>query len=124
MFVPQATITLPPRVGAMDEIFLTIAYEIRKMLQTPGPADSLYAETLARAVACYLVRNYMPGRSLSTETSRKLTPQQCNRAIEYIEESLGDNITLAGIAKAAGVSAGRLNGEFKRSMKLAPTSTS
>jgi AraC family transcriptional regulator len=124
MFVPQATITLPPRVGAMDEIFLTIAYEIRKMLQTPGPADSLYAETLARAVACYLVRNYMSGRSLSTETSRKLTPQQCNRAIEYIEESLGDNITLAGIAKAAGVSAGRLNGEFKRSMKLAPTSTS
>jgi AraC family transcriptional regulator len=49
-----------------------------------------------------------------------LTPQQCNRAIEYIDEHLGDNLTLSGIAKAAGVSTGRLNSEFKRAMRLAP----
>jgi AraC family transcriptional regulator len=49
-----------------------------------------------------------------------LTPQQCVRAIEHIEESLGDSLTLEGIAKAAGVSTGRLNSEFKRSMKVAP----
>jgi AraC family transcriptional regulator len=49
-----------------------------------------------------------------------LTLQQCNRAIEYIDKHLGDNLTLAGIAKAAGVSTGRLNSEFKQAMKLAP----
>jgi len=120
MFVSQATIALPPCVGAMDEMFLTIAHEIQKMLQTPGPADSVYAETLSRAAAGYLVRNYISGRPLNANNARKLTPQQCSRAVEYIEECLSDNITLAGIAKAAGVSTGRLNSEFKRSMKLAP----
>jgi AraC family transcriptional regulator len=120
MFASQATITLPPCVGAMDEMFQTIAHEIRKMLRTPRPADCVYAETLSRAAAGYLVRNYISGRPLSTNNARKLTPQQCKRAIEYIEECLGENLTLAGIAKAAGVSTGRLNSEFKRSMKLAP----
>jgi len=120
MFASQATITLPPRVGVMDGMFLTIAHEIRKMLQTPRPADSVYAETLSRAAAGYLVRNYVSGRPLSVNDARKLTPQQCNRAIEYIEERLGDTLTLAGIAKAAGVSTGRLNSEFKRSVKVAP----
>jgi hypothetical protein len=61
MFASQATITLPPCVGVMDEMFLTIAHEIRKMLQTPRPADSVYAETLSRAAAGYLVRNYVSG---------------------------------------------------------------
>ena len=120
MFASKATITLPPCVGAMDKMFQTIAHEIRKMLQAPWPADSVYAETLSRTAAGYLVRNYISGHPLSVNNARKLTPQQCNRAIEYIEECLGDNLTLAGIAKAAGVSTGRLNSEFKRSMNVAP----
>jgi len=119
-FASQATIALPPLAGAMDEMFLTIAREIWKLLQTPGPADSIYAETLARALAGYLVRNYISGQQLRANSARTLTPQQCKRAIEYIEECLGESLTLAGIAKAAGVSTGRLNSEFKRSMKLAP----
>jgi AraC family transcriptional regulator len=120
MFASQAAITLPPRVGVMDEMLQTVANEIRKMLLTPLPTDKVYAETLSRTVAAYLVRNYISGRPLNINNARTLTPQQCNRAIEYIEECLGDNLTLAGIAKAAGVSTGRLNNEFKRSMKLAP----
>ena len=75
---------------------------------------------MSRTAAGYLVRNYASERPLGTDNTRSLTPQQCNRAIEYIEECLSDNLTLAGIAKAAGVSTGRLNSEFKRSMKLAP----
>ena len=120
MFASQAAITLPPCVGVMDEMLQTIANEIRKMLLTPSAADRVYAETLSRTVAAHLVRNYISGRRFSINDARTLTPRQCNRAIEYIEECLGDNLTLAGIAQAAGVSTGRLNSEFKRSMKLAP----
>ena len=120
MFEPQAASTLLPCVGAMDEMFQTIAHEIRKMLQAPGPADSIYAETLARAAAGCLVRNYMSGRPPGSNNARQMTPQQCSRAIEYIKESLGDNITLGGIARAAGISTARLNSEFKRSTRLAP----
>jgi len=120
IFAPQAVITLAPRVGVTDEMFLTIAREIRKMLRTPHPVDGVYAETLSRAAAACLVRNYISGRPLSADSVRRLTPQQCNRAIEYIDERLGGNLTLAGIAKAAGVSTGRLNSEFKQAMKLAP----
>jgi hypothetical protein len=90
MFASKATITLPPCVGAMDKMFQTIAHEIRKMLQAPWPADSVYAETLSRTAAGYLVRNYISGHPLSVNNARKLTPQQCNRAIEYIEECLGE----------------------------------
>jgi AraC family transcriptional regulator len=98
----------------------TIALEIWKMLETPWPADGVYAETLSRAAAGCLVRNYISGRPLDSERQRKFTPQQCDRAIEYIEERLSDGLTLAGIAKAAGVSTARLNSEFRRTMNLAP----
>ena len=120
MFASSAAITLPPRVGAMDKMLQTIALEIWKMLETPWPADGVYAETLSRAAAGCLVRNYISGRPLDSERQRKLTPQQCDRAIEYIEERLSDGLTLAGIAKAAGVSTARLNSEFRRTMNLAP----
>jgi AraC family transcriptional regulator len=120
MFASESPITLPPRVGVMDEMLQTVAHEIRKMLLAPSPADKIYAETLSRTAASYLVRAYALGRCPGTNNSQALTPQQCNRAIEYIEEYLGDNLTLAGIARAAGVSTSRLNGEFKRSLKLAP----
>jgi AraC family transcriptional regulator len=120
MFASDGAVTLPPSVGVMDEMLQTVAHEIRKMLLAPAPTDRIYAETLSRTAASYLVRNYVSGRASGTNNSRALTPQQCNRAIEYIEEYLSDNLTLAGIARAAGVSTGRLNSEFKRSTKLAP----
>ena len=37
IFASSAAIALPPRVGVMDEMFRTIAHEIRKMLQAPAP---------------------------------------------------------------------------------------
>lgn len=120
MFGPQATAGLPPRAGVMDEMLWTIAYEIRKMLMEPTPADQVYAETLSRTIAARLARTLISGRSLKINETRKLTPRQCKRAVDYIEECLGQNLTLVGIAKAAGVSIGRLNTEFKRSMALAP----
>jgi AraC family transcriptional regulator len=119
MFASQTGISLPPFVGVMDEMLKAVAYEIRKMLLSPAPPDRIYAETLSRTATSYLVRNYASGRS-GTNDARALTPQQCNRAIEYIETCLSDNLTLAGIAKAAGISTGRLNSEFKCRMKLAP----
>lgn len=78
MFAASVTTTLPPCVGAMDKMLQTIALEIWKMLETPWPADGIYAETLARAAAGCLVRNYISGRPLNSEHRRKLTPQQCN----------------------------------------------
>jgi AraC family transcriptional regulator len=62
----------------------------------------------------------MSGRTNGGDRARKLTPQQRSRAIEYIEECLSGNLTLAGIAKAAGVGTARLNSEFRQTMDLAP----
>ncbi|MBS0246820.1 MAG: helix-turn-helix transcriptional regulator [Proteobacteria bacterium] len=120
MFGPQAATDLPPSVGIMDDILRAIAFEIRKMLMEPAPADRIYAESLSQTIAAHLARTLVSGRSLKADEPRKLTPQQCKRAIEYIEEYLGESLTLAGIAKAAGVSTGRLNNEFRRSMAIAP----
>jgi AraC family transcriptional regulator len=75
---------------------------------------------LSRTAASHLVRSHVSRPPSGTHEARALTQDQCNRAIEYIEECLGDTLTLAGIARAAGVSAARLNSEFKRSTKLAP----
>jgi AraC family transcriptional regulator len=119
-FASEPTIALPPWVGVMDEMLRALANEIRKMLLAPFPGDALHAETLSRAAAGHLVRHYASERHVSVTPVRGLTSEQCNRAIEYIEECLGDNLSVARIAKAAGVSASRLNNEFKRRTKLAP----
>jgi AraC family transcriptional regulator len=119
-FALGPAIALPPLVGVMDEMLRALANEIRKMLLAPFPGDTLYAETLSRAAAGHLLRNYASERHVSVKPVRGLTSEQCNRAIEYIEECLGDNLSVARIAKAAGVSASRLNNEFKRRTKLAP----
>jgi AraC family transcriptional regulator len=120
MFGSIADFTLRPCVGVMDRMFQAIAIEIHRMLESPWPADKVYAETLSRTVASCLVRNYVSGRPLPTSPSGKLTPEQRTRAIEYIEECLGDGLTLTAIAKAAGVGTGRLIREFKKTMNIAP----
>jgi AraC family transcriptional regulator len=118
-FALGPAIALPPLVGVMDEMLRALANEIRKMLLAPFPGDALYAETLSRAAAGHLLRRYASERHVSAKPAQ-LTSEQCSRAIEYIEECLGDDLSLASIAKAAGVSASRLNHEFKRRTKLAP----
>jgi AraC family transcriptional regulator len=120
MSASPAPIALPPRAGVMDEMLRAVAHEIRKMLLAPSPVDRIYAETLSRTAASHLVRSHVSRPPSGTHEARALTQDQCNRAIEYIEECLGDTLTLAGIARAAGVSTARLNSEFKRSTKLAP----
>jgi AraC family transcriptional regulator len=120
MFASEPAIALPPWVGVMDEMLRALANEIRAMLLSPFPGDTIYAETLSRTAAGHLVRNYASERRVRTKPARELTPEQRNRAIEYIEEYLGDDLSLAGIAKAAGVSISRLNNEFKRRTNLAP----
>jgi AraC family transcriptional regulator len=119
-FASGPAIALPPWVGVMDEMLRALANEIRKMLLTPFPSDALYADTLSRAAAGHLVRHYASEQHVGIKSVRGLTSEQCSRAIAYIEECLGDDLNLASIAKAAGVSAGRLNHEFKRRTKLAP----
>jgi AraC family transcriptional regulator len=119
-FASGPPIALPPWVGVMDDMLRALASEMRKMLLTPVPGDTLYAESLSRTAAGHLVRHYAAQRQVSVKTPGRLTLEQCDRAIAYIEEYLGDDLTLAGIAKAAGVSAGRLNHEFKQRTRLAP----
>ncbi len=110
--------TLPPSIGATSVMIQGIALELRQMLDAPDRSDLLYVETLSRSLAGCLVRPHTRAREIDARAA--LSPQQRDRAIQYIQEFLHDDLNLSGIARAAGVNTGRLAREFKKSAGLSP----
>ena len=120
MFDTGQSFTLPPFIGVIDLTLQGIALEIRKMLASPAPSDRVHAETLARTLASCLIRRHVLRRPPSLKSAGGLSPQQLSRAIAYIEEYLDQDVSLAEIARAAGVNGGLLGRAFKINTNLTP----
>ncbi len=116
MFGDAEDYALAPCIGVMDAMAQAIADEIRQMLIFPGHADRFYAESLGRTLAVHLLRNHTSGTKAKTGKA----PEALRRAMEYIEISLDENLSLTSIAQAADTSTAQLTRAFKKSENCTP----
>ena len=71
-------------------------------LATPGGPSTLFLDMAAQAVATRLIARHLVGNCSAGPTS--LTAQQLRRILSLVEDKLGQDIDLASLADAAGVS--------------------
>jgi AraC family transcriptional regulator len=90
-----------------------------------GPAGPLYAESLANALAAHVVREHSSlGRRavhrLDRHSGRGLSSRVLRRTVEYVEENLAGELSLAEIAGAANMSPYHFSRLFKESVGSPP----
>lgn len=114
-FVPQA-MTHDPQVERIGQL-------LRAELEAGSPTGPLFAEGLAQTLAAYLLRRYstLPTVSTSEEKDRGGLPvARLRRALDFLEANLDQDILLAEMATAAGLSPFHFAREFKAATGLAP----
>jgi AraC family transcriptional regulator len=96
-----------------DERIEHIAWALKAELEAPVPSGRLYTESLGFALAARLAEDAGVQPLVS---SRRLTPQQCRRLVEFIEDNLDQELGLAELATVAGLSLSQLKLLFRQTM--------
>jgi AraC family transcriptional regulator len=105
-----------PRLAVVDPLLEQLALAVLDCLQGDNDEGAFYADGLARAIAMRLVARHTvtPGRQLSSRcTPRDATEARLRRVRDYVEASLGEDLTLGLLADEAGVSQDYLARAFR-----------
>jgi AraC family transcriptional regulator len=110
---------------AHDPLVEQVGLSLLSELETGGPAGALYAESLANALAAHVVREHssLGGRAvrrLDRLPGRGLSSRVLQRTVEYVEENLADDLSLAEIAGVANVSPRHFSRLFKEAVGSPP----
>ena len=104
----------------MDRHISALLLEMMADLDDNSPAGTIYGESLANALAVYLVKRYAVRRIVPAIYKRGLTRNRLKRVFDYIAASLDENISLAQLAAIAGMSPHYFSELFKLSTGRAP----
>jgi AraC family transcriptional regulator len=103
-----------------DPTFCRIALALRAGIQTGDALDRMYGEALSTALAVHLLREY--GAAVPEQKKRHpgLPREKLVRAVEYIQDQLGTDLTVSGIAQAVYMSPYHFTKLFKESTGQSP----
>jgi AraC family transcriptional regulator len=108
------------RFGVRDECIEDLARQLLAGLELEGADSHLYVDGLTCEVAIRLLRHYTSVAAGPAWPLTRLSPHKLRRAIEYIEENLRSNLTLAAIAEAVALSPGHFAHAFRQATGVAP----
>ena len=103
---------IEPVVGALDPLLVRMAIEAEGF----GAGGTLYAETMARALAAHLVQTVRP----MAEDVAAIDDTRLRRAVEHIRANLADDLSLEGLAGEAAMSASHFSRAFKAATGHSP----
>jgi AraC family transcriptional regulator len=111
-------ICLAGKVGAADPFIYQIGQLILNELETKGLAGSLFMDSLTQTFAIHLFRNYACYPQQLSRIKGCLPPQVLRAVLEFIDASLGENLSLTKIAAVAHLSNYHFSRLFKRTMHI------
>jgi AraC family transcriptional regulator len=119
-FGQAADFELKTAIGVQDLVINRIGLLGRKELSEGGIGGRLYAESLGTALAVHLLRQY--GTSPRARVIHKggLASRPLQRVIDYINEHLQDELSLAELARTAKLSPHHFATAFKASTGISP----
>jgi AraC family transcriptional regulator len=97
-----------------------IAMALREGVRSGAALDRMYGEALSTALAVHLLREYSAAVLAPKRQYGGLTRQKLVRAVEYIQDQLEADLTVSGIAQAAGMSPYHFSRLFKESTGQSP----
>jgi AraC family transcriptional regulator len=111
---------LRPRLFFENAALWATATKLSGLIENPGTASRLYAETLAKVLLLELMRFEQGSTALPQATRGGLAAWQVRRAREFIEEHVAEHISLAELARLTRLSPIHFCRAFKRSVGLPP----
>ncbi|WP_083892469.1 helix-turn-helix domain-containing protein [Pleurocapsa sp. PCC 7319] len=109
------------RFSLVDDTLIREVGVIFRYLSSCGAGeDKLYLESLANLLAVHLLKNYLNYSLEISHCHKKLSQKKLNLVLDYIEANLDQKITLANLAKMAGVGKFYFCRLFKSSINLTP----
>ncbi len=106
----------------IDQHISALLLEMTADLDDSSPAGTIYGESLANALAVYLVKRYAVRRVAPIVFKGGLPGYRLRRVLDYIADSLEENISLSQLAAIAGMSPHYFSELFKQSTGRAPHS--
>jgi AraC family transcriptional regulator len=116
----ETDIQLTEHWDLIDRHISTLLLEMTADLDDGSPAGTIYGESLANALAVYLLTRYGVHRVTPQVFKGGLPGRRLKRVLDYIADNLDENISLSQLAAIAGMSPHYFSALFKRSTGRAP----
>lgn len=117
--VPR-TIELVDRFAIRDPFLEQLAYTFKAELKRENPIDRLYLESLQTVLVGHLLRHHCSINIASASISGGLSKSTLRQVLDYIQNNLEHDISLAELARLAHVSRHHFGKLFKQSMGITP----
>jgi AraC family transcriptional regulator len=103
-----------------DPTLLHLALALREGVRNQAATDPMYGEALSTALTLHLLREYTTAKPKLEQSGRKLTRQMLLRSVEYIQDHLGEELTVSSIAEAVSTSPYYFTRLFKEATGKSP----
>jgi AraC family transcriptional regulator len=103
-----------------DTVVLHLMQAMLPALERPQEVSALYLDSIFLAIRDHIAEAYGGFTKKAANPRPGLTARQLRHAIEYIEENLGQDVSLAEIANASDTSVSSLTRGFKSSLGISP----
>ncbi|WP_226889764.1 helix-turn-helix domain-containing protein [Nostoc sp. MG11] len=115
------SIELIPQPSALsDPLIVQIGLALKTTLETENLDSRLYADSMTHALAMHLLFQYSTRKSAVLPSRGSLPQQPLKQTIDYIQENLNQNVSLAELAEIAKLSPYHFARLFKQSTGLPP----
>ena len=113
-------IEIAPQLKLADPFISDAGKHLLHEAEAGGTTGVLYAESLMTAIAVKLIKNYSTARLLPAQFKGGLAKHKLRRVVEYINENLGENLSLNALARLCDLSVAHFASVFKQSTGFAP----
>jgi AraC family transcriptional regulator len=116
----ESDIELVEHWNLTDPHILAVLLAMMTDLDEGSPAGRLYGESLANALAVYLLSRYAAHRRAPIPHRGGLPGHRLRRVLDYIGDNLADDLNLSQLAEVAGMSPHYFAELFRNSTGCAP----
>jgi AraC family transcriptional regulator len=113
-------VELVPQWQIRDPLIQHMGLALKAELEVGGSDSRLYAESMATALSAHLLRRYCSHTKTIKDYTGGLPNYKLRQAVNYINEHLDQNLTLAEIAATVRMSSNYFASLFKQSTGLTP----
>jgi AraC family transcriptional regulator len=113
-------IQVAPQMKLCDPLIQQIGLALKAELEEGCPSSPLYGESLGTALIVHLLKQHSTSKPNIRDYEDGLPKRKLNQALEYINSHLDQEIRLADIAEAVGISQYYFSRLFKQSTGLTP----
>ncbi len=114
MGVDPDRVAIAPQLHVRDPRIEHIGWAVKAELEAAEPLGRLYGDSLGIALASHLLRGY--SRTATMNGDARLPQRRLARVLDFIRANIASDLSLAELAKLAGVSPSHFKALFKQSV--------